>query len=227
MRAHGNSQWARSMNRVVGTAVRRPAALCILLASITACGDNSPTAGEKNPALSESGVPARVVLAPAATILTAVGHTVQLVATVFDQDGRRIEDAALAWTSSNPSVVKVDDQGLATALINGYVHIKADTEGMSASASILVSPVPARIEVLPPEPTLGARGETIQLVYTVYDSNSVPIPNAGARWSSGDDSVATVSINGLVTAVGAGSTRITASSGGFEAGVVVTVDAER
>lgn len=206
---------AWSSHRVVRTAYL-PAALCILLISVPSCGKDSPT----NP---ESGVPVRIALSPAATTLTAVGETVQLTTMVLDREGKPVPDAVVTWTSSNPSVVKVDDRGLATSRTNGYVQITADTGQAAASASIVVAQAPARIEVMPPSSTLSAPGETIQLVYTVYDGNDVPIPGSGALWSSGDDTVATVSINGLVTAVGRGSTRITASSGGVEAGAVITV----
>lgn len=202
--------------KVIGLRLYAAVAFGLVCGLLGSCGKGSPT-------VPESGIPVRVALSPSATTLNAVGETIQLTAMVLDQEGKPVSDVVVTWTSSNPSVVKVDDQGLATARTNGYVQITAGTGRVAASASIVVAQAPARIEVLPPSSTLGAPGDTIQLAYTVYDSNDVPIPGAGALWSSGDESVAAVSVNGLVTAVGSGDTRITASSGGNEASAVITV----
>ncbi len=204
-------------SRLVATAARYlPAGLCILLASLPSCGKDSPT-------MSEPGIPVRITLSPSVATLTAVGQTLQLTVAVLDGEGKDIEGAVVAWTSSNPSVVKVDDRGVATALINGWVDITAVSGGATAVASIIVMQAPARIEITPASSTLIAPGETVQLYYTVYDRNGVPIPGAGVVWSSGDHSVATVSATGLVTAVGRGSTRIASSSGevGEEASIMV------
>ena len=184
----------------------RPAVLYMFFASIVSCGNDGPT----EPAFQ---TPARITLSTVASTLTAVGDSIQLVAEVMDREGKVIQGAAVTWTSSNPSVVQVDDRGLATALTSGYVHITAVSGSVNAVASIIVMQVPDRIEVLPSTSVLAARGETVQLAYTVYDSNGAAIPGAGVVWASGDDTVATVSAVGLVTAVGQGSTLITASSG--------------
>jgi len=60
------------------------------------------------------------------------------------------------------------------------------------------------------------KGETETLVATVLPANA---SNKGVTWSSSDDSVATVSSNGLVTAIGGGNTNITVTTvdGGFTA----------
>ena len=65
-------------------------------------------------------------------------------------------------------------------------------------------------------------GLTVQLNVSIKPSNAT---NTSVSWSSGDPSVAVVDENGLVTAVGVGSTRITASSvnGGHTAACAITV----
>ena len=198
--------------------VRRylPALLCVVSTSIASCGNDGPTQPEPQ-------APARITLSPIETTLTAVGETLRLTATVLDQEGKAVEGAAVTWTSSNPAVVSVDEGGLATALINGWVQVSAASDGVTAVASIIVMQAPARVELRPASSTLGAPGETLQLYDTVFDRNGVPIPGSGVAWTSGDDAVATVSETGLVTAVGRGSTRITASTGAVsgEASIVV------
>ena len=99
-----------------------PVVVCIFLASTASCGKDSPT--EPVPQ-----TPARVTLSSEEETLTAVGQTIQLTATVLDQENRVISGAVVTWTSTNPSVVKVDTNGLVTALTNGYVQIAASSGG--------------------------------------------------------------------------------------------------
>ena len=196
--------------------------------TFASCGKDSPT--EPVPQ-----TPARITLSPEAATLTAVGQTITI-----DRHGtgpgRQGHRGAGIWCSTLPRkggqglvtngrhVVKVDTNGLVTALTNGYVQIAATSGSVSTSASIVVAQAPGRIEVMPSSSTLSALGETVQLTYTVYDGNDEPIPGAGVSWSSDDDSVATVSVNGLVTAVGNGRTRITAASNGVSDSVIVAVE---
>ena len=55
-------------------------------------------------------------------------------------------------------------------------------------------------------------GETVQFVATVTDADGQTVPEVGVTWSSGDDSVASVDMEGLVTAHMNGTTTITARS---------------
>jgi hypothetical protein len=67
------------------------------------------------------------------------------------------------------------------------------------------------------------RGSTAQLSASGTYGNGNTFPLVTAAWSSSDPSVATVSSNGLVTAVGSGTTRITASMSGVQARGSVSV----
>jgi len=74
-------------------------------------------------------------------------------------------------------------------------------------------PVPASVTVSAPVTTLEALGQTVQLSAEVKDKKGRVISGAAVTWSSGDESVATVSeTSGLVTAVGPGATSIVASA---------------
>ena len=68
-------------------------------------------------------------------------------------------------------------------------------------------------------------GQTAQLTATVNDQNNSPITGATVTWSSANINVASVSTVGLVTAVGNGTTRITARSGSVSNGITVNVSA--
>ena len=192
-------------------------ALVLVCWTVVSCGNDGPTEPEPQ-------TPTSITLSPVAATLTAVGETLQLTATLLDQEGKVIADAGVSWTSTNASVVKVDANGLVTAVQNGYVQITAASGGVNATVSIIVAQASSRIEILPVSPTLSAPGETVQLANAVYDGNGEVIPGAGVLWSSADHAVATVSANGLLTAVGNGSTGITASSGDVSETITVTVE---
>ena len=70
---------------------------------------------------------------------------------------------------------------------------------------------------------LSADGETVQLTAIIQDSNENPIPQASVTWLSYETDIATVNNQGLVTAVGNGSTVIVARHRGLRIEVPVTV----
>ena len=85
------------------------------------------------------------------------------------------------------------------------------------------SRVAAAVTVTPASVTLTGIGETIQLAAEVRDQNGQVMAGAGVTWSSSDPSTASVNASGLVTAVGVGSTNVTASSGAASGRAAVSV----
>jgi hypothetical protein len=88
-----------------------------------------------------------------------------------------------------------------------------------------VTAVPvASVSVSPASPSV-AVGQSVQLTATPRDANGNPLSGRVVTWTSGNTGVATVSANGLVTGVGAGSAAITATSEGKSGAATVTVTA--
>ena len=87
------------------------------------------------------------------------------------------------------------------------------------------TPVATRVDVSPTSATLTSVGQTVQLTARVFDQNSAPMNAAVVTWTSSAVGVATVSNQGLVTAVSNGSATITARSGSTSASIAVTVSA--
>ncbi len=73
--------------------------------------------------------------------------------------------------------------------------------------------LPASVTITPGEATLAALGETVQLTARVLSRTGREVASAAIAWGSRDASVATVDSAGLVTAVGNGTTSLTAVSG--------------
>ncbi|HIA73011.1 MAG TPA: hypothetical protein EYN99_01065, partial [Gemmatimonadetes bacterium] len=104
---------------------------------------------------------------------------------------------------------------LLIALVIGLTNCGSDGTGPgTGSNSVSIS----RTSV-----TLTFLGETIQLTATVRNDKGVPV-SGQVTWSSADPTVATVSSNGLVTAIGNGEATLTATSGSLSATASATVE---
>ena len=135
-------------------------------------------------------------------------------------------DKGIEWKSDNESVATVSQTGLVTALKDGSATITVITNdgGLKATCDVTVNkkiiPV-SEIELNKIELTLD-EGEEENLAVAVTPENAT---DKSVVWESGNESVATVSQEGLVTAVGEGKATITVKTndGGFSASCEVTV----
>ncbi len=178
----------------------------LAILTFTACGKDGPTEPTTQ-------VPSVINLSSYDFALTAIGQSVQISATVLDQDGRVITGAAVTWTSSNTRVATVNPGGTVTAVANGNAQITASFSSARASASVAVVQEAGSINITPGSATLTTVGETVQMVAVVSHRGDSVIPGALVVWSSSRPAVATVDANGLVTAMSSGTTQITATSG--------------
>jgi hypothetical protein len=85
---------------------------------------------------------ASVSVAPTTFTLTQ-GGSVQLTATAKNASNVTLPGAYIGWTSSDPTIAKVDVNGAVTTLAAGSVDITAtSTNGISATATITVTATP-------------------------------------------------------------------------------------
>ena len=84
-------------------------------------------------------------------------------------------------------------------------------------------PAVASVSVTPSSFTLMSIGETVQLTATARDASDNTVSSKTFTWSSSDESIATVDMSGLVTAVANGSTTITATTDNISGSAMVTV----
>ena len=137
-----------------------------------------------------------------------VGGTSTLVATVSPSDAT---NKNVTWSTSNASVATVSS-GKVTAVSVGEATITVTTEDGKKTATCKVtvsgsSEVKATGIVLSSNSLSIEKGETATLSATVMPSGASQVVN----WASSDATVATVS-NGVVTAVGAGTANISATT---------------
>ena len=201
----------------------------VYLVFLAGCGggDSGPTSPTPStPTPPPAPVATSISVTPSSHTLATIGATVQLMATVRDQNNNPMTGQAVTWSSSNTAVATVSGNGLVTAVANGAAQIRAQSGNATGTANITVTePVPTRITVAPTSHTLETIGETVQLSATVRDQRNNIMSGQSITWSSSDAAVATVSGAGLVTAVSNGMAEITATSGSLSASASITVSA--
>ncbi len=183
------------------------------------CGDGvtEPPAPSPDPPR-----PTTVTVSPSTAELAAVGETVQLAASVLDQNGNAMTGETVTWSSSAAEVATVSGTGLATSTGNGEATITALAGTASGTAAVRVQQLPARTEVAPDSLMLEP-ADTARLTATVTDANGHVVEGAGIEWASADVAVATVDSLGLVTAVAKGGAAVSARSGTTSDTASVTV----
>ena len=194
---------------------------------LLACGDgggSTPTA----PTTPTTPTPVATSITLSATSLSfsLIGATQQLSATVKDQSGATMSGASVSWATSNPSIASVSSAGLVTALTDGTATITATVGSLQATATVSVAQEAAIIELSPPNLFFSSVGDTATFTATVQDQNGVPIAGTTVAWASSDTGVATVSDEGLVTAIANGTATITATVGSLQATATASVAQE-
>ncbi len=120
------------------------------------------------------------------------------------------KDKTLTWSSANPEIASIDDEGIITAIKLGTTEISVSATS-GASAHLKVNVVQSEVESIILNPT-GLElyiSESKNIEATVLPETA---KDKTIRWKSEDESVAIVDENGKVTALSAGETVITATS---------------
>ncbi len=145
-----------------------------------------------------------------------VTDTLQLVATVSPSDAY---NKLVRWSSDNAAIASVDSEGVVTALKSGTATITATTVdgGYTASCTLTLLQRATAIVTDKPEVKIN-RGTTCQLNAQVLPEDCY---NRAFKWTSADESIATVTEDGFVEGVAPGVVTLTCTS--LESGIFVTV----
>ncbi len=152
------------------------------------------------------------------------GETETLVATVMPENAT---DKSVVWESGNESAATVSQEGLVTAVGEGKatITVKTNDGGFSASCEVTVNKKVIAVTgvVLGNTELTLVEGEEEKLAAAVTPENAT---DKSVVWESSNESAATVSQEGLVTAVGEGKATITVKTndGGFSASCEITVE---
>ena len=159
------------------------------------------------------------------SIILLPDETLRLTATVEPSDA---DNPAVTWESSDESVAQVINNGLVVAMAEGTCIITCRaTDGSGTYAECQVSVIHSRpvTEITLNQTSVSMEVDaTENLTATVLPANAT---NKEVAWESSDETIATVSDEGLVRAVGGGNCTITCSAtdgSGVKAECQVVVD---
>jgi uncharacterized protein YjdB len=126
------------------------------------------------------------------------------------EDGSAAAPVLVTWTSLRPDVASVDQSGNVVALSPGQGTIQATaTGGLTATAPVVVQQ--AEFSVREGTSLMLSPGELDTLHVIVATQNNRTVNPLVLQWASSDQSVARVSLAGVVTAVGPGKAILTVS----------------
>ena len=154
------------------------------------------------------------------------GNTTTLTAQVSPSDAT---DPSITWNSSDATIATVSGVGVVTAIAVGDVTITATTNDGSFTDTTTISVVAAVVDVtgiaVNPDTASLNPGNTTTLTAQVSPSDAT---DPSITWNSSDDTIATVSGAGVVTAIAVGDVTITATTndGSFTGTTTISVVTE-
>jgi len=178
-------------------------------ATITAKSSNGKTATCTVTVTPVSAEPTAVTVTPETNNVT-VGSATQLTATLTPSNAT----TTLTWTSSDPSVIRVDSNGLVAAVGKGKAQVIVKTANdkyafVKFNVSAAQQNVAVESVTLPSETNTMYTGDTLQLSATVLPQNAT---DKSLTWKSYDENIVSVDQNGLLTAKAKGQTVVTVTS---------------
>jgi hypothetical protein len=179
----------------------------MLSLAVSACTATAPVA--------PSPTPARLVLLVQGGA-TRLDSVLQFNAYLADTDGAYANVTnTTQWSVSNPAILRLFGGNSFFVQNQGTVSILATNQGLAAVFPVTVAPQtftsPVRLDPFFGAGDLNAIGHTKTLNAT--DQQRFVNVNNVATWTSADPAIATVS-QGVVTAIGIGTTQITVAFGG-------------
>jgi hypothetical protein len=177
-----------------------------------------------------------VLPASGSVVLTAVGQTAQFKAIATEQFGSAPTTTSditgsVTWSVSNLSVATINAAGLVTAVGPGYTQVTAESNGITANSDLTVSITGTTttggaitsVAIIPAAQSVSSPTQTSQFIAIGTTSTGATVNvTTQVVWSSSSPQIATIGAStGLATAVGQGSTAITALYTGTGGGTIV------
>ena len=144
----------------------------------------------------------------------AGGTTTQLVATPRDAANGALTGRTVSWTTSNTAIASVSQSGLVLGVAPGSVAITAASEGKSGTVTLIVTPAAVASVAVSLAAASVTAGGSVLATAVVRDAAGTVLAGRTVTWASSNKVVATFDVAGTVSALGPGTTSISATSEG-------------
>jgi hypothetical protein len=165
---------------------------------------------------------ASIEITPGGAIELDGNGSVMLRALARSAAGTSMGPVGAAWTSSDPQVARVTEEGIVHAGFGGTATITATAAGKTAQTTVRVRTLVAAVLVLPGGATLRP-GETVQMRTRALSASRDTLDRPVSAWASENQGVATVDAAGRVTAHRPGSVVIRATVEGVDGRMIIFV----
>ncbi len=129
---------------------------------------------------------------------------------IYDPEDADVDKSTLEWSSSNTSVVTVND-GLVTAKGKGDATVTAKIDGKMITCNVHVRIPILSIEIKDKVNLTYGEEEKLAVTYTTYN-NMETTDDKTIKWETSDKNIVQVSTDGTITTKGTGKATITATS---------------
>ena len=154
---------------------------------------------------------------------TVAGMSISFAAALRDAGGQALSGRSVAWHSSDPRTLTIDQTGRAVAVKAGTVDVTAESEGVKAVVRVTVAP-PALAELWIVQPSSAVRqGKRVKLRARARDTTGRELEPDGVVWRSNNSPIATIAADGALSGVAPGDVSVTAVVGTRQATVSLTV----
>lgn len=201
-------------------------ATLVALCAWTGCSGGASTSNSGG----SNGVPtvSSIQISPTSMSI-GMGAQQQFQATAHLSDGTSQDVTSSAvWSSSDSNIASVSAAGVASASASGTVTITAQSNSKTSNAALTVTAAASNLASIAISPASSSipvnTTQQFTATGTYSDGSSADITPLVA-WSSSHTNIATVNAGGLVNAIAAGSTNISASLAGISQSTPLTVTA--
>ncbi len=164
------------------------------------------------------------VTPPSPSMVT--GAVLQFNAVATYEDGSTKVLSECTWTSSNTSILFVNNAGVGTAVAAGSATLTATYDVGIGSTTVTINESPlVALKITPINPSISLAQTTTQqfAAMATFGDGSVRDITSSVQWSSSNTSVATVSSTGLATGKTSGTAVIKITSGTITDTTTLTV----
>jgi hypothetical protein len=160
---------------------------------------------------------------PAVDTARSINDTLHFAAAITDKNGSVLESARPTWTTENPQVATVGQDGSVIARGPGATTILALVGELTARSRVVVHQTVSAVRVAGDSAIALAEGDTRTLDARAFDKRGWVVPRRSATWKVADGAAASIDSAGTVVATDVGRAILSVTIDGVSAQTLVNV----